>query len=88
MITLEQTLETKSISAIAKFIKQDWKNVYFGAQPYLDAMLKIGNISDDYYLDSGESIVNYFLANASTYRGANAKQIKQHLKNLIKENRN
>ena len=51
-------------------------------------MLKIENISDDYYLDSGESIVNYFLANASTYRGANAKQIKQHLKNLIKENRN
>lgn len=74
----------RSISAIALEIKQDWKKPYFGAVPYLNAMSTLDTIKDKYYLDSGESIVMYFLSNASTWRGANAKRIKAELKDILK----
>lgn len=74
----------RSISAIAREIKQDWKKPYFGAVPYLNAMTTIDSIKDNYYLDSGESVVLYFLSNASTWRGANAKRIKAELKDILK----
>ena len=74
----------RSISAIAREIKQDWKKPYFGAVPYLNAMTTLDSIKDNYYLDSGESVVMYFLSNASTWRGANAKRIKAELKDILK----
>lgn len=73
----------RSISAIAREIKTDWKKPYFGAVPYLNAMSTLDNIKDKYYLDSGESIVMYFLSNANTWRGANAKRIKAELKDIL-----
>jgi hypothetical protein len=39
---------------------------------------------DDYYLDSGESIIIYFLANASTWRGETAKRVKKELNAMLK----
>lgn len=69
---------------IAKEVRKLWKNVYFGAVPYLEAMGTLGSVTDKYGLDSGRSIVNYFLANASTFRGPDAKRIKAELKALIK----
>lgn len=73
----------RSISAIAREIKTDWKKPYFGAVPYLNAMSSLDTIKDNYYLDSGESIVMYFLSNAHTWRGANAKRIKAELKDIL-----
>lgn len=60
----------RPISTIAAEIRKLWPNPYFGAKPYLDAMFSLDRITDPYYLDSGSSIVTYFLANAQTWRGA------------------
>lgn len=73
----------RSLSTIAREIRADWKKPYFGAVPYLDAMLSLDSVSDNYYYDSGRSIVAYFLANASTYRGETAKRIKLELKSIL-----
>ncbi|NDB70862.1 MAG: hypothetical protein EB015_23195 [Methylocystaceae bacterium] len=70
----------RSISTIAREIRADWTNPYFGAVPYLNAMQSLDSINDDYYYDSGKSIVLYFLANASTWKGATARRIKAELK--------
>ena len=79
-----ENLGTKSISAIAKIISRDWKNVYFGAEPYLDAMLSLQSVDDNYYLDSGKSVVLYFLANANSWRGETARAVKKELKRRTK----
>ena len=72
----------RPIYEIAKEIKQDWKNVYFGAVPYLEAMFSLSNIADNYGLDSGKSVILYFLANAGTWRGETARRIKKELKGI------
>jgi hypothetical protein len=76
--------QTRPLYEIAREIKKDWQKVYFGAVPYLDAMLTLNKVSDNFYEDSGKSIVLYFLSNASSYRGENAKRIKKELKELCK----
>lgn len=74
----------RNLSEIASEIKNDWKKVYFGAVPYLDAMSTLSSIQDNYYHDSAESIVRYFLANAGTWRGDKAREIKAELKSMLK----
>lgn len=74
----------RSISVIASEIREDWKNVYFGAVPYLDVMGSLDKISDNFYADSGKSVVLYFLANAQSWRGEKAKAIKAELKSMAK----
>lgn len=69
---------------IANEIRKDWQKVYFGAVPYLQAMQTLDSIDDNYGMDSAKSIVNYFLANASTWRGEVAKRIKAELKAMAK----
>lgn len=68
----------RTFAEIAREIKQTWKNVYFGAEPYLQAMLTIESSDKDapYMLELAEDIVIYFLANAQTWRGENARRIK------------
>ena len=73
-----------SISEIARLISKDWKNVYFGAKPYLKAMFDLESIRDNYGMDSGTSVVLYFLANASGWRGPVAKAIKAELNKRAK----
>ena len=73
-------MTTRPLYEIAREIKQDWTKVYFGAVPYLDAMSTLDSIEDNYIMDSGKSIVLYFLSNASTWRGETAKRIKAELK--------
>jgi len=41
-------------------------------------------ITDNFYLDSADMIVRYFLSNASTWRGEKAREIKKELKEMIK----
>ena len=76
--------KTRPLYEIAREIRKDWKKIYFGAVPYLDAMGDLGNVSDSYGFDDGKSIVRYFLANAPTWKGDTAKRIKIELKSLIK----
>lgn len=76
------THNTRTISAIARDIRDDWKKVNFAAKPYLQAMLTLHSLDTDYGHDSGENIVRYFLCNASSYRGEKAKALKAELKTL------
>ena len=73
----------RSIATIAYEIKKDWLNVNYAAKPYLDAMTALNAIDDDYYYDSGKSVVRYFLSNASSWRGDKAKAIKAELKAML-----
>jgi hypothetical protein len=75
---------SRPLSQIAKEIKSDWKKVYFGAVPYLDAMLTLRTINDNFFYDSGKSVVLYFLANAQTWKGETARRIKKELNQLCK----
>lgn len=74
----------RSLATIAMEIRKDWTKVYFGAVPYLDVMSSLNNIDDPYGMDSGRSIVLYFLSNASTWRGEKAREIKKELNKLLK----
>ena len=75
---------TRSISMIAREIRRDWAKPYFGAVPYLEAMGFLETLQDKYYYDDGDSVVRYFLANASSWKGDKARSIKAELKALLK----
>ena len=73
----------RSLAAIARDIRRAWPRPYFGAVPYLDAMLSLELISDSYGADSAADIVRYFLSNAATFRGPEARALKAELKGLL-----
>lgn len=77
-------MELRPIRTIAAEIRSTWKNVYFGAVPYLQAMGSLNTVRDNYGFDSGSSVVLYFLANAATFRGEDAKRLKAELKAHLK----
>jgi len=74
----------RPLNEIAREIRKEWKKVNFGAVPYLKAMGTMTSVNEDYGYDSGESIVIYFLANASGFRGEAARRIKAELKSALK----
>jgi hypothetical protein len=76
-------MTNRPIYAIAADIKRSWPKVNYAAKPHLDAMFSLGTIHDAYYMDSGKDIVLRFLANASTFRGEDAKRLKAELKALV-----
>lgn len=76
--------ESRLICEIAFDIKSSWKKPYFGAVPYLNAMLSLNTVDDMYGADCAKSIILYFLSNASSFRGLEAKALKSELKNLLK----
>jgi hypothetical protein len=75
----------RTFQQIARDIKSVWLNVYFGAVPYLEAMLTLdtSDPNDMYMYDTAGDIVRYFLANAQTFRGADAKRLKTELKSML-----
>ena len=75
----------RPIYEIAHEIRKDWgAKVNFAAKPYLNAMMSLESINDNYSFDSAKSIILYFLSNASTWRGETAKRIKAELKEMCK----
>jgi hypothetical protein len=70
----------RSLSVIARDICRDWTRVNYAAKPYLCAMQTMGDIKESYGYDSGESIVLYFLSNATSWKGETARRIKAELK--------
>jgi hypothetical protein len=46
-------------------------------------MFSLTDANSNYGMDSAKSIVLYFLSNATTYRGAKAKELKAELKKII-----
>lgn len=75
----------RTFQQIARDIKSTWLNVYFGAVPYLEAMLTLNTTNPNamYLYYTAGDIVKYFLANAQTFRGANAKRLKAELKSML-----
>lgn len=75
---------TRSLNTIAREIRNDWAKPFYGAVPYLDAMVGLDTMQDKYYYDDAKGVVLYFLANASTWRGDTARRIKTELKSMLK----
>jgi hypothetical protein len=75
----------RSIKEIAQEINDDWKNVYFGAVPYLNAMFELKTLDDKFIYENGRDIVVRFLANAGSWRGETARRIKKELKEMLKK---
>lgn len=75
----------RTFQQIARDIKSVWLNVYFGAVPYLEAMLTLdtSDPNDMYLYNTAGDIVRYFLANAQTFRGADANKLKAELKSML-----
>jgi hypothetical protein len=80
-------INVRPIYLIAEEIDTNWSMIGKGvspyARPYLDAMLVLDNIHENYYYDTADSVVRYFLANATGWRGETAKRIKAELKAML-----
>jgi len=77
--------EVRPLYTIATEIVRTWKpKIYFGAVPYVTAMLRLNRINEMYGADTARSVVLYFLANAQTWRGEDAKRIKLELNQMLK----
>lgn len=83
--------ETRRLLDICREIRQTWVNkdgvgsVNYAAKPYLEAMEECGrwgleNPLDPYYAEDVKTQVIYFLSNATSFRGPDAKRIKAELK--------
>tara|TARA_B100000287_G_scaffold110706_1_gene103055 strand:+ start:6742 stop:6999 length:258 start_codon:yes stop_codon:yes gene_type:complete len=81
-------LKEMPLSDIAQMVREDWTNPYFGAVPYLDAMATMESIEDKYFMDDGDDIVIYFLANAQTWRGEVARTVKKELNRRFQDYKN
>jgi len=75
----------RALHVIAREIQREWTNIYFGARPYLEAMGQLGSIEESYGYDPARHIVNYFLSNATHWRGPVARRIKLELNTMLAE---
>jgi hypothetical protein len=74
----------RPLYVIAAEVRKTWKKVNYAAAPYLEAMEQLNSIDSMYYADSADMVVRYFLANAGTWRGEDARRIKKELKAMLK----
>jgi len=74
---------TRPLYEIAADIRRTWAKPNFAAVPYLGAMGELNRITDKYFEDSADSIVRYFLSNAGTWRGEDARRIKTELRSML-----
>jgi hypothetical protein len=77
------TVNARPLYAIARDISKAWPNVNYAAKPYLEAMRELSTVSDKYGYDDARSIVLYFLSNAASFRGDQAKALKSELKAIV-----
>jgi hypothetical protein len=82
-----EPVKVRTLHDVAVEVRQNWPKVYFGAVPYLDALITLdvpvtreAVDKADFYADSARSVVLYFLANAQTWRGEVARRVKAELK--------
>jgi|SRR5579862_684237 len=73
----------RKIREITKDIKKHWGRPYFGAKPYLEAMSSLGTIDQKYGSETAREIVERFLANASTFKGNEARDLKAELREIL-----
>ena len=82
------TKTLRPISAIAQDISNEWSKaksgINYAAKPYLVRLRTIESINDTVMFETARSVILYFLSNASTFRGGNAKVLKLELKEHLK----
>ena len=76
---------TRPLYEIAADVRQTWPRVNYAAEPYLNAMEHLDGMDGNFYQDSVSSVVRYFLANATTWRGENARRMKVELNQMLEE---
>ena len=88
MLQFQSAQHVRPLNYIAEEIYRDWskqgKGVNYAAKPYLEAMQQLDSIKGRFYEDSAESVVAYFLGNASSWRGEVAKRVKKELNDMLK----
>lgn len=77
-------MTNRPLCEIGDEIAYTWPRPYFGAVPYIEALRDLNTIDEMHGLDSAKSIVLYFLSNATTWRGEDARRIKAELKSHLK----
>ena len=82
-LATSENITGMSLDQLAAIVQLDWIKVNYAAKPYLDAMASLRSINDNYGMESGRSVVAYFLSNASTWRGDTARTIKTELKKRL-----
>jgi hypothetical protein len=86
--------EPRPIYVIAEEIHKLWRDknqqtqLYpqgtgYAALPYYRAMLSLVGPNDMYGEDTAKSVVTYFLSNATSWRGEDARRIKAELKQIF-----
>jgi hypothetical protein len=80
-------VQTRPISEIAAEILADHraqgKELYFGAVPYVNAMLFLDKYTDNYFEDSAVDVLTYAVSNLSTWRGETARRVKAEIKAML-----
>ncbi len=77
-----EEIPPRSISEIAREIKKEWVNPSSSAIPYINAMLTMNTIDDNYGYDTARDIITYFMRNATHFKGEAARRIKSELKTI------
>ncbi len=79
-------MKKRTFKEIAIEIKKVWPKPYFGAVPYIDAMMDLDTTDPKapYLFERADDIVLRFLCNALTFRGEDARRIKAELKSMVK----
>lgn len=81
---MKKEIKVRPICQIADEIYRSWKAPHYGAMQYLEAMFSLNKVSDKFGFDDGRMIVNYFLCNASSWKGEDARRIKKELRAIVK----
>ena len=83
--------QKRPVSSVAREIKNDPayqkmpSKIY--AEAYVQPMLSLNDIEDNYGVDTGVSIVSYALSNLGSYKGDTARRVKSELKAMLKPNK-
>jgi hypothetical protein len=75
----------RSLATIAQEINELWSKQHYGAIMPIIAMENMVTTRDHYRSISGKDAIQLFLANASSWRGDDAKRIKAELKHMLKD---
>lgn len=77
-----QALQTPG--EIVRTIRADWRNPYFGAVPYLDALEGLTTWDCTVEFESARALAPYLLNNLKTYKGETARFVKAQLKEVAR----
>lgn len=75
----------RDLCTIAHDIQRHWPKVHYAALPYLRAMGTLRTLDDNFGYDPADHVVMYFLSNAGTWRGEEARRLKAELNQMLKD---